>query len=121
MRKPFGVGTWSSEFVSILNNQAKVLAMEQYDSCLREFKEAHEERMVKSYIFAIVFFIAGLLAVAAESPFMAVLLLALAANSNRQSADHIMFAELLNAQRLLAMLVHGQSQRANASLRNGDA
>ena len=121
MRNPFGTRSFSPEFLALINNDRKMLDIEQYDFCIREFREAHESRMVRSYIFTIVFFIAGLVAVAMESPLMAVLLLALAANSNRQSADHIMFAELLNAQRVLALLLHGQSQRAHSSPRDSDA
>jgi hypothetical protein len=105
MAKPI----WSAEFVALLNNPSKSLNMEQYDYCQREWKAAHERKTLRNYWLAIAFFVAGLAFVLAGVPFLAVLLIALAANFNRQSADHILLAELLESQRLLAMVVNGQS------------
>jgi anti-sigma-K factor RskA len=105
--------TWSPEFLDLLNSPSKALSIEQYDLCQREWKAAHEKKTLRNYWLAIAFFVAGLIAVLANVPFMAVLLIALAANFNRQSADHVLFAELLESQRLLAMLVNARSQKSD--------
>ena len=110
MAKP----TWSPEFVALLNNASKSLNMDQYDYCQREWKAAHERKTLRNYWLAIAFFVAGLVFVLAREPLLAVLLIALAANFNRQSADHILLAELLESQRLLAMVVNGQGETTNA-------
>ena len=103
-------GTWSSTFHELLNNQSKTLDIQQYDYCLNEWKAAHEKKTMINYALAILLFVAGLWAVWENSLFMAVLLLALAANFNRQSSHHVLFAELMGSQRLLAMLLNKQAQ-----------
>jgi hypothetical protein len=45
---------------------------------------------------------------------MAVLMFALAANFNLTSAHHILMSEIMNTQRLLAMLINKQSQDMQA-------
>ena len=124
MAKRLGVGTWSGDFLALLNSESKTLNIQQYDLCQAEWKAAHERKTLKSYVLAIVVFCAGLWAVWESAPFMAVLLIALAANFNRQSSHHVLFAELLESQRLLAMLVNSQTQeiaalRINAAQTNG--
>jgi len=68
-------------------------------------------------VLTILLFCAGLWAVWESAFFMAVLLLALAANFNRQSAHHILVSEIMGSQRLLAMLINRQSLAIEA-LRN---
>jgi hypothetical protein len=92
---------WSSTFLELLGNESKTLDIQQYDLCLTEWKAAHESKTLKNYALAILLFRAGLWAVWENSLFMAVLLLALAANFNRQSSHHVLIAEIMGSQRLL--------------------
>src|SRR6185503_1160264 len=68
------------------------------------------KKTITNYLITILLFCAGLWAVYEHSIFMAVLLLALAANFNRQSSHHILVSEIMGAHRLLAMLINKQSQ-----------
>ena len=114
MAMQIGVGKWSAAFIALMSNESKTLSIQEYDSCLSEWKAAHEKRTITNYLLAIVFFCAGLWAVWENTPVMAVLLLALAANFNRQSSHHVLFAEVMGSQRLLAMLINKQSQEIAA-------
>jgi hypothetical protein len=71
---------------------------------------AHESKTIRYYIYTIILFIGGMWAVYEQLWFVAVLLLALAANYNRQSSHHILMSEIINHQRLLAMLVNKLSK-----------
>lgn len=117
MAKQIEAHNWSSTFRDLLANESKSLDIQQYDYCLNEWKGAHDSKMIKNYLLTIVVFCAGLWAVWESAFFMAVLLLALAANFNRQSSHHILVSELMGSQRLLAMLINKQSIEIEA-LRN---
>jgi len=118
MVKEFEARNWSTNFRELMANEARALDIQQYESCLDEWKSAHEKKTIKTYVITIVLFGAGLWAVYAHAVFMAVLLLALAANFNRQSSHHILISEIMDTQRLLAMLVNKQSREIEALRRN---
>lgn len=114
MVKKIEAHKWSTTFRDFLSNEARTLDIQQYDYCLNEWKDAHDKKMIKNYLLMIVLFCAGLWAVWESAFFMAVLLLALAGNFNRQSAHHILISEIMGSQRLLAMLINRQSQEIEA-------
>ena len=105
---------WSNEFLALLNDESRALDMVQYDFCIDEWKSAHDKKTIINYVIAILLFCAGLWAVYEHAVFVAVLLLALAANFNRQSSHHILVSEMMGAQRLLAMLINKQSRDMDA-------
>lgn len=109
MVKQIEAHKWSATFRELFSNNARTLDIQQYDFCLNEWKDAHDKKMIKNYLLMIVLFCAGLWAVWESAFFMAVLLLALAGNFNRQSSYHILMSEIMGTQRLLAMLINKQS------------
>lgn len=109
MKKQIEAHNWSPSFRELLSNESRALDIQQYDFCLNEWKDAHDKKMTTNYVLTIFLFCAGLWAVWESAFFMAVLLLALAANFNRQSAHHILVSEIMGSQRLLAMLINRQS------------
>ena len=111
MAKKIEAYSWTSAFRELLTNESKVLDIDQYDFCLNEWKGAHDKKMIKIYLLAILLFCAGLWAVWENSLFTSVLLIGLAANFNRQSSHHILISELMGSQRLLAMLINKQAQQ----------
>lgn len=117
MSKQIEANNWSPSFRELLTNESKCLDIQQYDYCLNEWKSAHDKKVITNYLLTIVVFCAGLWAVWESAFFMAVVLLALAANFNRQSSHHILVSELMGSQRLLAMLINQQSKEIEA-LRN---
>lgn len=100
---------WSNAFGEIMSKEN--ITLEEYEYCLNEWKGAHEGRMIRHYIYAIILFCGGLWAVNEQVWFIAVLLLALASNYNRQSSHHILFTEIMELHRLLAKLTHNASQK----------
>lgn len=119
MAKQIGANNLSTEFRELLASKSKTLDIHQYDLCQNEWKGVHDRKMFTTYLLTIVLFSAGLWAVWEHALFIAVLLLSLAANFNRQSADHILVSELLGSQRLLAMLINAQSQDLKSLRRQG--
>lgn len=117
MPKQIEAHNWSTTFRDLLSNESRTLDIQQYDFCLNEWKDAHDKKMITNYLLTILLFCAGLWAVWESAFFMAVLLIALAANFNRQSAHHILVSEIMGSQRLLAMLINRQSLEIEA-LRN---
>lgn len=111
MVKQFEAHAFSGHFREIWSNETRTLDMAQYETCLNEWKAAHEKKTVIHYAITILLFAAGLWATYEHAVFFAVLLLALAANSNRQSSHHALIYELMDMQRLLAMLVNNQSRQ----------
>jgi hypothetical protein len=109
MVKQIEAQKWSATFRELLSNNARTLDIQQYDFCLNEWKDAHDKKMIKNYLLMIMLFCAGLWAVWESAFFMAVLLLALAGNFNRQSSHHTLMSEIMGTQRLLAMLINKQS------------
>jgi len=109
MVKQLEVHNWSANFRELLSNEARSLDIQQYEFCLDEWKSVHDKKMITNYLITILLFCAGLWAVYEHTLFMAVLLLALAANFNRQSSHHILVSEIMGTQRLLAMLINKQS------------
>lgn len=101
---------WSDTFIELMSRSDKSLNMEEYEFYVNEWKGAHEKSMIRYYIYAIVLFCGGLWAVYEQIWFLAVLLLALAANYNRKSSHHILFSEILDSQYLLARLINSSSQ-----------
>jgi hypothetical protein len=110
MVKQFEAHKFSGRFRELWANETRTLDMAQYEACLNEWKAAHEKKTVIHYLITILLFAAGLWATYEHAVFLAVLLLALAANSNRQSSHHTLIYELMDTQRLLAMLVNKQSR-----------
>lgn len=104
--KQFQAYKWSDDFLKLLYNEDKSLDMEEYDFCTKELKSAHESKTIRYYIYTIILFVGGMWAVYENALFIAVLLLALAHNYNRQSSHHILMYEMLNQQRLLAMFIN---------------
>jgi hypothetical protein len=113
-RKVLEMKNWTNAFRELLGNQTQSLDMQQYDYCSDEWKSAHDKKTMTNYLLTVVIFLAGLWAVWEGSLFMAVLLLALAANFNHQSSNHILVSEIMGSQRLLAMLINRQSQEIKA-------
>ena len=114
MAKQLEAHNWSANFRELLDNEARSLDFQQYEFCLNEWKGAHDKKTITNYVITIVLFCAGLWAVYEHIVFMAVLLLALAVNFNRQSSQHILVSEIMGAQRLLAMLINKQSRDIEA-------
>ncbi|MBZ0095389.1 MAG: hypothetical protein K8H75_08505 [Sulfuricella sp.] len=120
MIKQIQAHKWSETFLELMGRKDKNLNMEEYEICVNEWKGAHESKMVRYYIYTIILFCGGLWAVYEQTWFMAVLLLALAANYNRQSSHHILMSEILDAQNLLAKLINMPSeQRSEQEKREG--
>jgi hypothetical protein len=101
---------WSSRFLEIWSNQNNSLDIEEYEFCRKEFQDGHDKRCAPKYVATILLFGLGLWALHEGAITLAVLMLALAANFNLISAHHILMSEIICAQRLLAMLIHKQSQ-----------
>lgn len=114
MAKQFEAHNWSANFRDLLTNEARSLDFQQYEFCLDEWKGAHDKKTITNYVITILLFCAGLWAVYEHAIFMAVLLLALAANFNRQSSHHILVSEIMGVHRLLAMLINKQSRDLKA-------
>ncbi len=114
MAKQLKAYKWSNEFLALLSNESRALDMVQYDFCVDEWKSAHDKKTIINYVMAILLFCAGFWAVYEHAVFVAVLLLALAANFNQQSSHHILVSEMMGAQRLLAMLINKQSRDMDA-------
>ena len=110
MAKQMEAHNFSGQFRELWSNQTRTLDMAQYEACLNEWKGAHEKKTVVNYLITILLFGAGLWATYEHALFMAVLLLALAANFNRQSSHHALVYEVMDMQRLLAMLINNQSR-----------
>lgn len=104
----------SPKFRELWTNESRSLDIEKYELCLNEWKSAHDKKMISNYVIMILLFCAGLWAVFENAIFMAVLMLALAANFNRQSSHHILVSEIMDTQRLLAMLINKQSRDMEA-------
>ena len=117
MAKRIEAHNWSTTFRELLSNESRTLDIQQYDFCQNEWKGAHDKKTMVNYLLTILLFCAGLWAVWESAFFVAVLLIALAANFNRQSAHHILVSEIMGSQRLLAMLINRQSLEIQA-LRN---
>ena len=96
MVKQFEAHKFSGRFRELWANEPRTLDMAQYEACLNEWKAAHEKKTVIHYLITILLFVAGLWATYEHAVFLAVLLLALAANSNRQSSHHALIYELMD-------------------------
>lgn len=96
----------SNQFRELWNNENRSLDIEKYELCLNEWQSAHDKKMITKYVITILLFCAGLWALYENAIFMAVLMLALAANLNLISAHHILLSEIMNTHRLLAMLIN---------------
>ena len=110
MTKQLEAHKWSANFRELLSNENRTLDILQYEFCLDEWKSAHDKKTITNYLITIFLFCAGLWAVYEHAIFVAVLMLALAANFNRQSSHHILVSEIMGTQRLLAMLINKQSR-----------
>ena len=109
---------FSGGFRELWGNESRSLDMTQYEQCLNDWKSAHEKKTVVNYVITIVLFLAGLWATYEHALFIAVLLLALAANFNRQSSHHALVTEVMDIQRLLAMLINRQSNEIDSLKRS---
>lgn len=114
MAKQLEAHNWSANFRQLLSNESRTLDILQYESCLDEWKSVHDKKMTTNYVITIFLFLAGLWAVYEHAIFIAVLMLALAANFNRQSSHHILVSEIMGTERLLAMLINKQSRDIEA-------
>ena len=110
MAKQLETYNLSGSFRELWSNESRSLDMAQYERCLNEWKGAHEKKTVVNYVITILLFLAGLWATYEHALFMAVLLLAFAANFNRQSSHHALVTEVMDIQRLLAMLINRESR-----------
>ena len=114
MAKQLEAYNFSGDFRELWSKENRSLDMAQYELCLNEWKSAHEKKTIVNYVITILLFVAGLWATYEHALFMAVLLLALAANFNRQSSHHALVTEVMDMQRLLAMLVNRQSREIDS-------
>lgn len=121
MAKQLEAHNFSARFRELWGNETRSLDMAQYEACLNEWKGAHEKKTVINYLITILLFGAGLWATYEHALFMAVLLLALATNFNRQSSHHALVYEVMDMQRLLAMLINNQSREIETLKRDGAA
>ena len=110
MAKQIQAYKWSETFKELMSK--KHLTLDEYELCVNEWKGAHESKMIRYYIYTIVLFIGGIWAVYEQIWFLAVLLLALAANYNRQSSHHMLIHEVIELQRLLAKLISSNESQA---------
>ena len=104
----------SPRFCELWSNENRSLDITEYEQCLNEWQSAHDKKMMTKYAITIVFFCAGLWALYENATFIAVMLLALAANFNLLSSHHILVSESMNVQRLLAMFINKQSRDMEA-------
>lgn len=86
------------------------LDISEFDYCHKEWRRIHEKKMMTSFGVTLLLFALGLWAVWEGAWVAAVLLIAIADNSNRKSSHHMLVSELMSSQRLLAMLINRQSQ-----------
>lgn len=105
---------WSPRFRELWGNQSKSLDIDEYEFCRTEFQNAHDKKCAPKYIATILLLCLGLWALHEGTIVMAVLMLALSANFNLASAHHVLMSEIMNTQRLLAMLINKQSQDMEA-------
>lgn len=99
---------FTESFREYWGNKDRSLGIEEYEFCLNEWQSAHNGKMMRHYVIAIILFSLGLWALYEHAIVGAVLLLAFAANSNRQSSTHMLLSEVMDTQRLLAMQINGQ-------------
>lgn len=97
---------WSKEFKELYLNPNRTLNMEEYEFCLSEFNRNHEKRSIFQWILAIICIGLGLWLLADNVVFGSVLLIALAAYFNLNSANHALMSDVLSANRLQAMLIN---------------
>ena len=110
MAKQLEAHKFSAAFRDLWSNDARALDFPGYEQCLNEWKSAHDKKVISNYVITILLFSVGLWATYEHALFLAVLALALAANFNRQSSHHILLSEIMDTQRLLAMLINKQSR-----------
>jgi hypothetical protein len=97
-------------------NENRSLDISEYEECLNEWRSGYQKISIQKWVVTILLFCAGLWALYENSTFMAVLLLALSANSQLMGVSHIVLSEIMNQNQLLAMLINKQS-RDNESFR----
>jgi hypothetical protein len=105
---------WSSEFQALWSRPNRTLKMDEYEFCLSEFTRKHEKRSIFQWVLAIGFFGVGLWLLVANVVFGSVFFIALAAYCNLNSTNHALLSEILNANRLQAMLIHKQTEELEA-------
>ena len=105
---------FSNQFRELWSNENRSLDIEKYELCLNEWQSANDKKMIAKYAITILLFCAGLWALYENAIFMAVLMLALAANFNLISAHHILLSEIMNTHRLLAMLINKHTRDLEA-------
>ena len=93
--------------------------MAEYELCLSEFTEKHEKRAILQWVLAIIFFGVGLWLLFDNVVFGSVFFVALAAYCNLNSTNHALMSEILNANRLHAMLINHQTKELEA-MRKGN-
>lgn len=108
---------WLVDFQELMENKSETLNFRQYDTALKDWKYALQNKMIRNGILGIIFFCLGLWAVWANSLFIAVVLIALAVYFNRQSSDQELLSGILLTQQMLAMYIHKQSMEIE-DLRN---
>ena len=114
--KQFEAHKFSEEFKTLFRNDKQMLDINEYEYCVNEWQGAHKSKTIRYYIYSIILFVGGMWAAYEQIWFMAVLLLVLAANYNRQSAHHILMIEIMSHQRLLAMLLNKVSKDIQADI-----
>ena len=78
----------------------------EYEFCHEQLTIAHNKKMLSSLFFAILFFGLAIWFTYEKTYIGTVVALALAANFNSKSNQHMLFTEVLSAQSLLAKLIN---------------
>lgn len=105
---------WTEKFQELYTNTNRILNMEEYEFCMKEFNKRHETRAVIQWILAIVCFCIGLWFFIEGAVIGAVFLISLAAYFNINSTNHALVSDLIYANRIQAMLIHNNTNILNS-------
>ena len=100
---------WSREFQEFWARGDSALDFAQFERCLLEFQRNHNRRAMVQWALAALCFGPGLWLLYQHDVAPAAVLLILAGYFNLNSANHMLFSEILNGQRLLAMFINSQA------------
>lgn len=109
---------WSDRFKELYLNTNRTLSIEEYEYCIDEYIRLHENRSAFQWILAIICFVLGLLLLAYSSVVGSVFFIAMAAYFNLNSTNHAQMADILNINRIQAMLINKYSKGAKENDRN---
>lgn len=100
----------SPRFRELWSNEKRSLDISEYEECLNEWQCGYRNQSMKKSVAKLIFFCAGLWALYTDVIFLAVLLLALAAYFQLLESLHVVLYEIMNQNKLLAMLINEQSE-----------